>query len=884
MRNGIRWLCVAWLSSLPLSGIAATPMVAAGEQFALAVKSDGTVVSWGLNDYGQLGNGRGALRPSPGRVEGIDQVAAVAAGTAFTLALRANGTVWAWGTNLKGQLGNGNKRSSSHPVQVTGIGGIVTSIAAGDSFTVALTSDKKLWAWGAGGTGALATGDRNSRISAVQVSGLPTVGVRAVAAGSLHVLALAEDGSVWAWGDNTSGQLGIGTTTDSLTPVKISGLSNIVAVSAHQRVNLALDASDRVWAWGRGARGSLGDGTTDDHITPFIVPGLPPIKEIRAGQVVSVAVARADGAAWAWGNNEFGQFGDSSYARELSPKPVTGLAGLSGFEMGSMHVIARDSGGAVLAWGRNDKGQLGVGDAVDRTVPTTVTGLGSIMQVMAGDTHSVAVDSGGTVWAWGASGSGELGDNAVALSNIPTDVSGVSGMVAVAAGIIHSLAIDANGSVWGWGANDSYQLGDTTRRDSLVPIQLTGLPAIDAIAAGNDSSFALDRDGNLWSWGSNGTSGRLGRGVVSGVQMPGKLSAVSGVKAISATNQHALAIASDNSVWSWGSNRYGALGDGTTDDRGTPTQVTGLADIVAVATGGYHSLALSGSGDVWAWGYNAKGQLGHGTQTDSLVPLKVSSLTGVVAISAGGNNSCAVTTDGRLWTWGHDVSGQLGNGLPRSSSSITGPITSLDAFQSFSCGNRFSVAMRSDGTLWTWGRNFEGQLGDGTFAWRPEPGLALNPSADGPLDLIPEGANSIPADKTPPFLVKTSRKGDLTDISLSVDVRGTTGTGAFASAGGRFAADYNVYVAASVPAGDASLYLQLDSGNNWSELQWPMTEFMRSVSLNSQNDVVSARILQNINLSSPDLAGAAVLVGYGSDSNEMLGNARYRVIFTVPEP
>ena len=884
MRNCIRGLCLAWLLSLPLTVIAATPMVTTGEQFALALKSDGTIVSWGLNAYGQLGNGQGALRPSPGRVEGIDQVTAVAAGTAFTLALRANRTVWAWGTNLFGQLGNGTKRSSSHPVQVKGIGGTVTSIAAGDKFALAVTSDNKVWAWGAGGSGALATGDRNSRAHAVEVSGLPAVGVSTVAAGSVHALALAKDGTLWAWGDNTSGQLGTGTTVDSLIPVQVSALSSIVAISAHQRVNLALDSSDRVWAWGRGIRGSLGDGTTDDHTTPFIVPGLPPIKEIRAGQVISMAVARAGGAVWAWGHNEFGQFGDSSYAVERSPTLVSNLNGLSRFEMGNVHVLARDSGGTVLAWGRNDRGQLGVGDANDRAAPTPIQGVGSIVQAAAGEAHSVAVDGDGSVWAWGAAGSGELGDNAVAISNIPVDVSGATNMVSVAAGVIHSLALDANGSVWGWGANDSYQLGDTTRRDSLVPIPLTGLPAIDAIAAGNDSSFALDHDGNLWSWGSNGASGRLGRGVVSGVQLPGKLTALSGVKAIAVTNQHALAIGSDNSVWSWGTNRYGALGDGTTEDRSMPVQVLGLADIVAVAAGAFHSLALGSGGEVWAWGYNARGQLGDGTQIDSHAPVKVSGLAKVVAISAGGHNSCALSSDGRLWTWGHDISGQLGNGLPRSSSSIAAPIPSLESFQSFSCDDRFSVAMRDDGTVWAWGRNFEGQIGDGTFAWRPEPVLAINPSANGPLDLLPGEANSIPADKTPPFLVKASRQGDLTDISLSVDVRGTSGAGAFASDVGRFAADYNVYVAASVPVGDASLYLQLDSGHNWSELHWPMAEFMRSVSLNSQSDVVSAQILQNIDLSSPDLAGASVLVGYGTEPDEMLGSARYRVIFTVPEP
>jgi hypothetical protein len=184
------------------------------------------------------------------------------------------------------------------------------------------------------------------------------------------------------------------------------------------------------------------------------------------------------------------------------------------------------------------------------------------------------------------------------------------------------------------------------------------------------------------------------------------------------------------------------------------------------------------------------------------------------------------------------------------------------------------------------GRNFEGQVGDGTFASRDQPALTVNQSASGPLDLIPDGPNDIPPDKAPPFLVTTSRAGDLADISLSVDVRGITGTGTFASATalGRFAASYNVYVAASVPTGVDPLYLQLDSDKNWSALQWPMAEFLRAVALDSQNEVVTAQILQNVDLSSPELASASVIVGYGTDPDEMLRSSRYRIIFTVPEP
>ena len=147
-----RWFHLVSLLLLgPLTGNAATPMIAAGAQYALALRSDGTIAAWGRNDYGQLGNGQAAIRISPARVAGIDQVKAVAAGGGFTLALRADGSLMGWGSNSDGALGDGTNQSRSHPVPVTGIRGTIAAIAAGTNHSLAITVDGKVWAWGYGG-------------------------------------------------------------------------------------------------------------------------------------------------------------------------------------------------------------------------------------------------------------------------------------------------------------------------------------------------------------------------------------------------------------------------------------------------------------------------------------------------------------------------------------------------------------------------------------------------------------------------------------------------------------------------------------------------------------------------------------------------------------
>lgn len=873
-----RWLCHVSLCLIPLHGLAAAPRITASQDFALALRSDGTVAAWGINDVGQLGNGQASIRVSPAMVTGIGQVRAVAAGQQFTLALRSDGTLWSWGANDFGQLGDGTIRDKTRPVRVSGIGGTVTSIAAGHDHSLALTSDGRVWAWGDGSDGELGTGDTEKRTSAVPIAGLPQA--KAIAAAGYHSLALANDGSVWAWGGNGYGQLGIGSTAVALTPVRVNALSNIVAISARALHNLALDTSGQVWSWGYGGFGALGHGGYENSSVPSVVPGLPPIRGVYVGGDSSLALA-GDGSLWVWGYQKHGLLGVSQSAiYVLLPARATELTGFTSITMAqSSYALARDADGALRSWGQNDQGQLGLGDTSDHALPALVTGIPQVSQFAAGYSHSVAVASDGSVWSWGSNGRGELGDAAVASSSIPVNVPGLANIAAVAPGTFHALALAADGSVWAWGRNNVGQLADSTRRDARTPQQVTNLRAVIAIAAGYDYSLALDGDGAIWSWGLDRieqASSNSANGYAS------VRNTLHGATAISAGASHALVLGAGGSVWSWGRNDYGQLGDGTRTERATPARVPDLPEIAAISAGNFHSLALDSGGRVWAWGRNVDGRLGDGTTSDRLVPVRLAGISEVIAVSAGGSNSCAITQDGRLWAWGDNEFGQLGYPAASNYSPVPGVIAGIAGFQNVSCGTNFAAAMRTDGSVWAWGGNFFGQVGDGTFAARDQPALAVNEMASGPLDLIPEIANSIPPDRIPPYFARATRAGDLDAISLSVDIRGTGPSGAVAQGEvpGRFAAGYNLYVAAGVPMSGVTQYFQLDSGNNWSALAWPMTEYLRGVALNSQDDVIEVRILRDTDVS--QLAGASMLVGYGLDPEEMLKNNRYRTIFTVP--
>ena len=873
---------------------AATPMVSAGIDYAIALKADGTISAWGRNDYGQLGNGQLAMRATPGKVDGIDRITAVATGSGSTLALRDDGTVWGWGNNASGQLGDGTLQNKSHPVPVTGLVGAVKSVATTFGHALAITTDGGVWAWGWGLYGQLGNGATDSSLSATKVSGLPAV-VDKVATGTQHSLALAGDGSVWAWGDNSNGQLGDGSTNPSLTPIRVEALSNIVAISTYAKSNLALDTSDRVWAWGYGNRGALGDGSYSDRTTPFVVPGLPQIKAIAAGNFVSIAIA-ADGSVWMWGDNEFGQFGDSTFSKQPSPVKILILTGFSGFSVGDRDVVARSLDGALQAWGVNDYGQLGVGDAIDRSIPTLVSTPAQFTQVSAGLSHSAAVAGDGSVWAWGTNGGGELADGTASVSNRPVAVQGTGDTVAVSAGRFHALSLSGNGSVWAWGNNINGALGNGSRRDSSLPQLIPALPAMSAIAGGYGFSLALEQSGSVWSWGYNG-EGQLGKGLAGLSQLtPEKLTTISGVSQLSAY-LHVLAVRQDGSVWAWGANSYGQLGDGSTTNQSIPTRVTSLTNEVnAVAAGGFHSLALDRSGNVWAWGYNWDGQLGDGTTADQHIPVRVIGLSDVAAISAGENSSYAITRDGRLWAWGWNREGELGTGSLDSWSSLAHPIEELVGFQGIAGGFGSAVALRSDGTVWAWGRNFEGQLGDATFAQRNTPVLTVNATVDGPLDLNPQVVNSIPPDRIPPFFATTDRAGDLSRFSLSTTTKFNA-----ADVGNSGA----VYVTAMVPSGSlvpaqssmsaagafsrgataataASPYvlIQLTPSSGWQQVvNGQLIPYATGV----LGDQLAAQTILN-NTDTTNLNGAQFCVGYGTSPNQMIAAGTMRAVATIPDP
>ena len=236
------------------------------------------------------------------------------------------------------------------------------------------------------------------------------------------------------------------------------------------------------------------------------------------------------------------------------------------------------------------------------------------------------------------------------------------------------------------------------------------------VAAGQRHSLAVKSDGTVWAWGYN-RNGQLGDGTTTDRSTPGPVPNLTDVVSVAASDRHNLALKRDGTLWAWGQNSNGQLGDGTTTPSLTPKQV--LTGVVSVATGYHYSLAVKSDGTLWAWGDNEYGQLGDGTWADSFTPKQV--LTGVVAVAAGGSHSLALKSDGTLWAWGDNYSGQLGDGTTFPFTRTTPQLVNLPGgVVAMGASPTHSMAVKSDGTLWTWGLGSE-LLGDGTTS-RSTPG------------------------------------------------------------------------------------------------------------------------------------------------------------------
>ena len=867
------WLCVALLASGAAVGQGAPSLnVLLGH--GLASRADGSVLAWGFNDHGQLGNGEMLYSFSPREMPGIPAARHVTAGYEHAVALGSDGRVYSWGANWAGQLGDGTRQDRVVPRAITGLSN-VRSICAAYLHSMAVTSDGALWIWGSNHANAFGDGATTQSLVPRRVPGIGDVA--AIDCTETTIVALRLDGSVWAWGQDLGRP----------SPQPMSGLADVRAISAG-RTSFAVKRDGSVWGWGFSDFGQLASDDPTYRLNAVQVPGVLGVTQVAsAGQ--AIFAVREDGSVLSWGDKGGLEWPNAVADRPRRPEPIPGITDAVAIAAGG-HVLVLHRSKRVSAWGYNGSGALGLGTEGDRDVPTQVPGLQGVTGVWVGGDMSFASLEDGRLFAWGGNEAGRLGVERLIQRARPVRVVGLTEVVQVAAGGNFSLAVKRDGTAWSWGENRYGQLGDGTLIERSAPVRIALPPNVASVAAGWDFPLAVLRDGSVWTW-SIPAFDLVAASDILPVPIPG----LSGVVSVAAGDRHGLALRQDGTVWSFGANHKGQLGRAGLQ---APAQVPGLAAIAFIATGGESSYAVGRDGSLWAWGNNEFGQLGDGTTTDRDSPVRalVDRVTAVASSPAFVyGHTVAARSDGTLWTWGANGWGELGDGTlvdraqPRE-------VAGLRDVVGVTAGYGYTMVRLAGGGVVGWGNNW-GTLADGTFADRPLPGAALGPSGAEPLDLTPVDGSGVPPELLPALAVAATtgkgRDADVLEVQAEVffrpeDIGRTASLFTFALApasgvrGGESSDAVRVGMAklagrkADTPI--ACVLAQLNAGGQMVAVTSSNLAAYLTGVLGAQG--ASVNILNGV--PTGNVSGATFFVGYGASGTSMINGGTNRAVVTVP--
>jgi len=772
--------------------------VSLGFYHSSAITSEGRIFTWGGNNYGQLGDGTTTDRYNPTEITSNftlnigETITETSLGYYHSSAITSEGKIFTWGANLNGQLGDGTQIDKDIPTAITSnfslnMGETITSVSLGYYHSSAITSEGRIFTWGFNYFGELGDGTTIFKKTPTGITNNFNLNigetVTSVSLGHGYSSAITSEGRIFTWGGNLDGQLGNATTSGydaNPLPIEITGnfslnTGEIVAsVSLGDSHSSVMTSEGRIFTWGKNEYGQLGDGTATNRDTPTLITSNfslnigETITSASLGSNYSSAIT-SEGRIFTWGYNRRGQLGDGSYNLDPNsiPTEITSNFSLNIGEtitetsLGFYHSSAITSEGRIFTWGDNYHGKLGDGTATDRYAPTEITSNFSyntgetITEVSLGSSHSSAITSKGRIFTWGYNFYGQLGDGTNINKDIPTEITSKFNLntgetiTSVSLGSNYSSAITSEGRIFTWGYGVYGQIGDGTTANRYTPIEITsnfGLDVGETITSaslGSNHSSAISSEGRIFIWGSN-AFGQIGDGTTTDryipIEITGNFSLNVGetITGVSLGSNHSSAITSEGKIFIWGFNSDGQLGDGTTTNRDTPTEITSNftlytgETITTVSLGYAHSSAITSEGRIFTWGANANGELGDGTIANRYTPTEITSDFSlsieeiITSVSLGINHSAAITSEGRIFAWGYNGNGQIGDGTTTNRYTPTEITSNLslnteEIITKVSIGSNHSSAITSEGRIFTWGYNGNGQIGDGTTTNRYTP-------------------------------------------------------------------------------------------------------------------------------------------------------------------
>jgi alpha-tubulin suppressor-like RCC1 family protein len=541
-----------------------------------------------------------------------------------------------------------------------------------------------------------------------------------ISAGNERTCAI-DEGLLKCWGYNSDGYLGTVNTESAITPKVITSITSPIDVSVGQNHNCVVIQGGTAYCWGLNSSGQLGTATFTNSQAPKLVQTLTNTVKIVTGMSHTCALL-SDNTMRCWGNNDFGQIGNNLVGAQIYPVSPANLTGVTDITVGFYHTCALLDTGAVKCWGENSYGQLGINQSGDLAAPgSSPVGFSTnVVAIAAGDYHTCLLKNNGEMYCWGRNSEGQIGDGTTTNRFAPQKISSLGSIKKMATGGRHTCAITVSDHTFCWGSNENGQIGrGTTTTFYLTAKELVNLSSPTSLSLGANHSCALINDGSVECWGNsfNGATGSkqnftiLEPKLVRGFYGP--------AQAISKgfNSNHVCGILG-NRIKCAGKNNFGQLGDGTTTDNESAAIVINLGsgNPTKVVTGKSHTCALLATGEVKCWGSNEFGQLGTGVFTDSPLPALVSSLIlPAMDISAGENHNCAILNDQSVYCWGLNTNGELGdNSYENQPQPVEIPFLSKTAVKVAS-GRQSNCIIDTNSSLHCWGNNDTGLLGAGNI-------------------------------------------------------------------------------------------------------------------------------------------------------------------------
>lgn len=655
------------------------------------IKSDNTLWSWG-NNYiygGILGNGNTNNVNSPTQIGSDTNWSKIWAGYQHALAIKTDGTLWSWGSNGNGQLGLNFTSSNSSPVQV-GTDTDWNKLPIGNysyDHSAAIKTDGTLWTWGKNNLGQLAQNDVVYRSSPTQVGA--NLWLQVSMTGD-SCAAIKNDNTLWTWGSNDNGQLAHNDVVNRSSMVQVGTDTDWSFVCIGNDSIFALKSTGTLWSAGRNIYGRLGLGDTVNRSVLTQVSGT--WDSVYAGYYGTLAV-KSDGTLWGMGYNVYGSLsqGDiTDRTSRVSPVQIGAASDWTSCILGSgfeVHFAVKSGNLYVSGWDEYTSYFPGIHQDAYETLPAS-TFLSNVKTIVTayppGYTQFFVVKHDGTLWSWGYNNAGSLGQNDYvyrwSATQVGTDTNW-SDIVCQgsSASSVYALKTDSTLWVWGYGNYGALGLGDIITKPS--PVQL-GSDTWTSISAGRFHFAGVKTNGTLWTWGRNNV-GQLGHNDIVDRSSPVQVGTdTTWSKVAYSQYENVIALKTDGTLWSWGYNAYYNLGLGDQINRSSPVQIgtdTNWANVFAGVWGG---IAIKTTGTAWGWGWNGSGHLGMSGAKS--IPTQINSDTDWSSFSIGYETTFGVKNNGTIWGAGDSGFNQLGLGISVQSTSTFTQIGSSTWTKAFS--------------------------------------------------------------------------------------------------------------------------------------------------------------------------------------------------------